>query len=61
MHRPDKVNYSIPRPNTRATRQRIKESSTIAKHDVVHTTSMLETECLVFNWHIVRLSPNSAK
>ena len=40
MHRPDKVNYFIPRPNTRATRQRIEKSLTFAKHDVVHTTSV---------------------
>ena len=55
LHRSDKVNYSIPRPNIWATCQRIKESLTFIEHDVVYTTSMLETECLVFNWHIVRL------
>ena len=60
-HRPDKVIYSIPCPNTRATRQHIEESLTFAEHDVVHTTSVLETECLVSNWHIARLPPNSAK
>ena len=28
---------------------------------MVHTTFVLETECLVSNWHVVRLPPNSAK
>ena len=45
-HRPDKVNYSIPRPNTQATRQRIEESLSSAIHGVAHTTSVLETDCL---------------
>ena len=45
-HRPDKVNYFIPRPNTRATRQRIEESLSSAIHGVAHTTSVLETDCL---------------
>ena len=60
-HRPDKVNYSIPRPNTRATRQRIEESLSSAIHGVAHTTSVLETDCLASKWHIARLPPNSAK
>ena len=60
-HQPDKVNYSIPRPNTRATHQRIEETLTSAEYDVVYTTSVLETECLVFNWQISRLPPNSVK
>ena len=57
------MNYSIPHPNARATHQlgNIEESLTFVKHDVVHTTSMLGTECLVSNWHIARLPPNSAK
>ena len=42
-HGPDKMNYSIHRPNTRATRQHIEESLTFAKHVVVHTTSVVET------------------
>lgn len=45
-HRPDKVNYFIPRPNTQATRQYIEELLSSAIHDVAHTTSMLETDCL---------------
>ena len=28
---------------------------------MAHTTSVLETNCLVFKWHIARLPPNSAK
>ena len=60
-HRPDKVNYFIPHPNTRATRQRIEESLSSASHGVVHITSVLETDCLASNWHIARLPPNSAK
>ena len=47
-HRPDKVNYCIPRPNTRATRQRIEKSLSSAEHGVAHTTSVLETDCLVY-------------
>ena len=58
---PNKVNFSISHPNTRATCQRIEESLTFAKHDVIHTTSMLETECFVSKWHITRLPSNSAK
>ena len=61
FHRLDKVNYSINCPNTQATRQRIEESLTFVEHVVVHTTSVLETKCLVFNWHIARLPSNSAK
>ena len=61
LHQPNKVNYSILCPNTRTTRQCIEEPLTFAEHDVVHTTSMLETECLISNWHIGRLPPNSAK
>jgi hypothetical protein len=60
-HLPDKVNYSIPRPNARATRQRIEDSLSSAIHDVAHTTSMLKTDCLASNCHIARLPPNLAK
>ena len=51
-HRLDKVNYFIPRPNIRATRQRIEELLNSTLHGVVHTTSMLETDCLASKWHI---------
>ena len=61
LYQPDKVNYSISHPNTWATRQRIEESLTFAEHDVVHISSILDIECLVSNWHITRLPPNSAK
>jgi hypothetical protein len=40
-HGPDKVNYSIPHPNTRATRQRIEESLSSPIHGVTHTTSVI--------------------
>ena len=39
-HQPDKVNYSILRPNTRATRQSIEELLSSAIHGVAHTTSL---------------------
>jgi hypothetical protein len=55
-HRPDKVNYSIPRPNTRATRQRIEESLSYAIHSVAHTTSVLETDCLASKWHYCKIT-----
>jgi hypothetical protein len=60
-HRFEKVNYSIPHPNTRAIRQRIEESLSSAIHGVAHTTSMLETNCFASKWHIARLPSNSAK
>ena len=44
-HRPDKVNYSIPRPNTRVRRACIEESLVSTEHGVAHTISMLETDC----------------
>ena len=47
-HRPDKVNYCIHRPNTRATRQRIEKPLNFAEHGVAHTTSVLEIDCLVY-------------
>ena len=60
-HRLDKMNYSIPRPNTRATRQCIGESLRSAIHGVAHTTSVLETGCLASKWYIAKLPPNSSK
>ena len=60
-HRPDKVNYSIPCPNTRVRRACIEESLVYAEHGVAHTTSMLETNCSSSHWHIARLPANSAK
>jgi hypothetical protein len=55
------VNYFIHRPYTRVTRQCIDESLSFAIHGVVHTTSVLETNCLASKWHIARLPPNSVK
>ena len=57
-HRPDKVNYSIPRLNTGATRQRMEGSLIFVEHDVVHTRYVLGTEWLLSNWRITRLPPN---
>ena len=45
-HRPDKVNYFIPHPNIRATRQRIEKLLSYAIYGAVHTTSVLETDWL---------------
>ena len=46
-HRPDKVNYSIPRPNTRQAKKTcIEESLNSREHGVAHTTSVLKTDCL---------------
>jgi hypothetical protein len=44
-HRPNKVNYSIHRPNARVRRACIEESLVSAEHGVAHTTSVLETDC----------------
>ena len=60
-HRPDKVNYLIPHPNTRVKRACIEESLNSAEHGMAHTTSMLETNCPSSHWHIARLPSNSAK
>ena len=60
-HRPDKVNYSIHRPNTRVRRACIEESLVFAKHGVAHITSILEIDCSSSYWHIARLSADSAK
>jgi hypothetical protein len=60
-HRPDKVNYSIPRPNTRSTKARIEESLKEPEHGIAHTTSVLETDCDQAQWHIARLPKNSAR
>jgi hypothetical protein len=46
-HRPDKVNYSIPRPNIRVKRACVEESLNSAEYGVAHTTSVLETDCLL--------------
>ena len=59
-HRFDKVNYSIPRPDTRAKKACI-ESLNSTEHGVAHTTFVLETDCPSSHWHIARLPPNSAK
>ena len=61
-HRPDKVNYSIPRPNTHQAKIICKEEYlNSGKHGVAHTTSVLEIDCLALQWHIARLPPSLAK
>ena len=54
-HRPDKVNYYIPRPNTKVRMACIEECLVSTQHDVAHTTSVLETDCSSSHWHIARL------
>ena len=44
-HRPDKVNYSIPRPNTQIKRSMHSGVFDFVEHDVAHTTSVLENDC----------------
>lgn len=58
---PDKINYSIPCPNTRVMKTSIKEHLNCTKCGVIHTTSILEIDCLSSHWHIARLPTNSAK
>ena len=60
-HRPDKVNYSIHCPNTRATRQHVEESLNFAIHGVAHATSVLEIDCLASKLYVAILPPNLAK
>ena len=43
-YRPDKVNYSISRPNIRVRRMCIEEFLVSAEHGVAYTTSVLETD-----------------
>ena len=43
-HRPDKVNHSIPCPNTRVKRACMEESLNSAEYSVVRTTSVLEID-----------------
>jgi hypothetical protein len=59
--RSDKMNYSIPCPNTRIKKVCIAESLNSTKHSVAHIISMLEMDCPSFDWHIVRLLSNFTK
>ena len=61
FHRPDKVNYSIPHPNTRSKRARIEESFKHDENVVFHTTNVLESNCSESEWHISRLPYPSNK
>ena len=60
-HRPDKVNNYIHHPNIRVRRACIEEALVFVEHGVAHTTSILETDCSSFHWHIARLSADSPK
>ena len=60
-HRPDKVNYSIPKSNTRWTRQHIEESLKSPQHQVPLTTRVMESNCDPKLWHIARLSKSSGR
>ena len=54
-HRPDKVNYFIPPPPpyTRSTTTHIEEPLVHDENVVSNTTSMLESECPKYQWHIL--------
>ena len=52
----NQMNYSIPRPNTWATRQCIEESLNYVEHGVFHIVLMLGTSYDVSIWDIARLS-----
>ena len=43
-HQPDKINYSIHRPNARVNRACIEEALVSVEHGVAHITSVLETD-----------------
>ena len=60
-HRSDKVKYFIPRPNNRVRRTCIEESLIFVLYGVVHTTSVLVTDCSSSHWQIARVPANSAK
>ena len=53
FHCPDKVKYSILRPNNKSTRARIEESPKYDESVVSHTTNVLELECPEYQWHIL--------
>ena len=61
LHQSNKVNYSIPRPNTRVRRACIHETLNYAEHGVTHSTLVLEINCFSSHLHIARLPSNSAK
>ena len=59
LHWSDKLNYSIPRPNTRVRRACIKDSLNYGEHDVAHTTLVLEIGWFSSHWHVAKLPTNS--
>ena len=60
-HRQDKVNFSIPRMNTRSTKACIEEALSDPVHAVQHTTCVLKTDCDTSKWHIARLPARSGR
>ena len=60
-HHPNKVNHSIPHPNTRSTRACIHESFKHDENVVSHTNTMLESKCHESQWYISQLPYSSKK
>ena len=61
-HRPDKVNFSHPRVQTRSAAARMNsEQSPRSSSPVPFTTRVLETDCDTSKWHIARISHKSRK
>ena len=61
LHQPNKVNYSIPHPNTWVKMACIEKSLNSTEHGVAHTTSTLIIDFFTSQWHIIQLPPNFAK
>jgi hypothetical protein len=63
-HRPDKVNFSQPRVQTRSkTTQTEFAGASVAgvdKDELPHVTTALESDCDMSQWHIVRISHRSS-
>jgi hypothetical protein len=63
-HRPDKLNYSQPRVQTRSTKARVEDSTAMPTAEVplevLHVTSVLESDCNTSEWHIARISHKSS-
>jgi len=61
-HRPDKVNFSHPRVQTRSAAARQTAQETLDSEALVPFTShVLETDCDVTKWHIARITQKSKK
>jgi hypothetical protein len=63
-HRPDKVNFSQPRVQTRSrTAHREVAGASVAgadKDELLHVTTTLESDCNMSQWHIARISHRSS-